>query len=168
MTQSISMVQYSPTIRVFRDGRIDRQLKGGKWREVKNKAHIKGSYNLVSVDMAEGEKKTLVLRHRLVAYCFCGLQDIRGTQSHAEQKEVCDHRNNNSNDHRAENIRITNQTGNNQNKKCRGYTIDVRKKRTTYRVYIMAFGKKYFLGRFDTPEEARKAYDEGKIKYHPL
>ncbi len=77
-----------------------------------------------------------------------------------------DHINRNRLDNRRENLRLVEQRTNMNNVdfvlNSKGYHFQ--KKTNKYRVQIGNYGKKIFVGLFDTPEEARAAYVEAKNK----
>lgn len=79
---------------------------------------------------------------------------------------LVDHINGNGLDNRKVNLRIADDTINNQNNpKAKGYCWNKRNK--VYQVAIQANKKKIYLGCYNTEDEARAAYLEAKKKYHP-
>jgi hypothetical protein len=123
---------------------------------VENTANSGNGYNLLKINNKN------ILRHRLMAYCFLGLENINEVKSGAD---VIDHIDGDKLNNAVNNLRITNQTGNGQNRKdVKGYCFDKRYKK--YKAEIMINYKKIHLGLYETEEEARQSYLEGKRKYH--
>jgi hypothetical protein len=95
--------------------------------------------------------------HRIVAYAYLGL-DI-------ENPDIkIDHINHNKKDNCVENLRLCTNQQNQFNTNARGYTwIKQRKK---WCAQIRLNGKLIYIGRFKLEEDASKAYQEAKLKYH--
>jgi len=151
----IDLIYYNDELRCYRNGQVERKFKRKGWKIVENTDINKG-YNLIKIN------KTLIRRHRLIAYCFLGLDNIIGNNKGIDLIDHIDHnRLNNS----VENLRITNNSGNQQNNKnTKGYTFI--KRINKYRAQIMVNGENIHLGYFDTKEDAHNAYLEGKNIYH--
>lgn len=82
-----------------------------------------------------------------------------------DPKIFVDHIDNNPLNNRLSNLRVTDYKGNNKNQKgAKGYSYD--KARNKWISSICIDGKQKFLGRYDSKEEARKAYVMAKITYH--
>jgi len=152
----IDCVYYNDVIRCYRDGRVERWFKRKGWIIVENTDNSNG-YNQFSI----GNK--LVRRHRLLAFCFLGLENIVGKSG---GNDIIDHKDRNTLNNAVNNLRITTQQGNAQNTDCKGYSLD--KERGKFEANIGLNGKKIHLGFYMTAEEARQAYLDGKIKYHLL
>lgn len=63
------------------------------------------------------------------------------------------------------NLRDVSQNHNQHNRKARGWTFE--KSSGKYYAQIKLNGKQHFLGRFNTPDEATKAYLKAKKELHP-
>lgn len=84
-----------------------------------------------------------------------------------------DHMNGLRDDNRLSNLRLVNNSENQQNifkiksNNTSGYRgVSFEKNESKYRAEIMVDGKSIFLGRYDNAEDAGKAYQTAKIKYH--
>jgi hypothetical protein len=75
-----------------------------------------------------------------------------------------DHKNRIKNDNRIDNLRIVSSQQNSFNKNSKGYFFD--KASNKWRAQIQVEGKRFYLGLFNTEEEARQAYLQAKEKYH--
>ena len=151
----IDCVYYNDFIRCYRDGRVERLFKIKGWRVVENTANHKG-YNHIGIDY------TTIKRHRLIAYCFLGLNDIVGISG---GDDCIDHINGIKIDNRVDNLRITTNQGNQHNQtRAKGYYWNKQDKK--YQASIRVNYKKMFLGNYDTEEEARQAYLTAKPIYH--
>lgn len=146
---------YYENLRCFRNGTIERQFKNGKWREIAPYQMNRG-YLVIFV----AGKSRLI--HRLIAFCFLGLEDLEGNH-HNNQ---IDHRNHNRSDNRIENLRIVTAQQNNFNSNAKGCSFN--KNRQRWGAYITLNRKRIFLGYFETEEEAHQNYLEAKEKYHIL
>jgi hypothetical protein len=152
----IDLVYYNPELRCFRDGRVERLFKIKGWKEVKNTDNHGNGYNEIKIN---GKN---ILRHRIIAFCFLGLNDIVGASG---ADDCIDHINGNRLDNRVENLKITTQQGNQHNQtQAKGYYwIEDNKK---WRSQIKVNKKLIYLGYYDTEEDARQAYLTAKLKYH--
>jgi len=149
-------VYYNDFIRCYRDGRVERFWRNMYWKEVENTDNNGRGYNTISIN---GKP---IFRHRLIAFCFLGLENI-ATERGAD--DCIDHINRIPLDNRVENLRITTQQGNNQNRtRVKGYSWDKQSKK--YEANIKVNYKKIHLGYYNTEEKARQAYLNGKEKYH--
>ncbi len=151
----IDTVYYNDEIRCHRNGVVERFWKNKYWKIVENNSNA-GGYNLLGIN-----RKT-ILRHRLIAYCFLGLEDIVGR---LDKTNVIDHIDGNKINNCVANLRITNQSGNAQNQKnVKGYTFV--KSNQKYQAKIRINYKLIHLGFYNTTEEAHQAYLEGKRIHH--
>lgn len=150
----IDCVCYNDDIRCYRDGRVERCFKRKGWRIVENTANCIG-YNFIGIN------NKMVYRHRLIAFCFLGLENVIGKSG---GDNIIDHIDRNPLNNAVENLRITTHQGNLQNTNCKGYSWE--KARGKFHTTIRLNGKKISLGYYTTAEEARQAYLDGKKKYH--
>jgi hypothetical protein len=153
----IDIVYYSPELRVYRDGRVERLWRrGGKWKLIKNtKNHIQG-YNQIKVN------DTMILRHRIMAFCFKNLSTIL-----FDNIQVIDHIDRNRLNNNINNLRVVTQQENNENRgDVKGYWLDKRDNR--FYADIKVNKKKKHLGGFNTAEEAHQAYLTAKQIYHVI
>lgn len=81
----------------------------------------------------------------------------------AQIGQIVDHINGNRLDNRRNNLRFVTASQNGQNRKVKGITYD--KKRKKWNANIVVNGKRYYLGRYQTEEEALLARKNGEIKY---
>jgi hypothetical protein len=152
----IDTVYYNDELRCHRNGVVERFWKNIKWRIVENTANREDGYNIININ-----KKT-IRRHRLIAYCFLELDDIVGR---LDKTDVIDHIDGNPLNNAVANLRITNQSGNGQNhKNVKGYTFQKASEKWMSKITLNY--KTIHLGYYNTEEEARQAYLEGKRKYH--
>jgi len=155
------MILNDTTIKVFRDGRIHTlfKYKDGreKWTDRAFTLSQKG-YFRVSIGSKKNKRAHLV--HNVIALCYLG-----------EKPQRCqtDHINSIRTDNRVENLQYITPQQNIQNRKTmngrnvKGYYLT---KCGTYRAQIAVDYKLFNLGSYDTEEEARQAYTDGKLKYH--
>lgn len=99
----------------------------------------------------QGQKGSLLFLHRLIL-------DHKG-------KMPIDHINRNALDNRKVNLRIVSFTTNNLNKSTDGTKRYKGKEKEKYYARFRADGKDYYLGTFDTKEEASLATKQGKLEY---
>jgi hypothetical protein len=152
----INLVYYSDQLRVYRDGRVERKWKrGGKWKIVKNNANQVMGYNQLKID------DTMVLRHRLMAYCFIGLPTLL-----FDREIEIDHIDRNTLNNNVGNLRLATRQEQNWNTRAKGYYLDKRDGR--FYSDIMVNHKKIHLGGFDTAEKASEAYQKSKSIYHHI
>ncbi len=151
----IDTVYYNDELRCFRNGVVERFWRNKYWKIVENTGNENG-YNSIKIN-----GKT-IKRHRLMAYCFLGLDDIVGR---LDKTNVIDHIDGNPLNNSLNNLRITNNSGNAQNQKnIKGFHFHKVMKK--YKAKIMVNYKSIHLGYYETEEEARQSYLEGKEKYH--
>jgi len=152
----IDLVYYTDAIRCYRNGVVERFFRNKYWRIVENTANHNDGYNQIGIN------GKLILRHRIVAYCFLGLDDIVGTKT---GECVIDHENGDKLDNRVKNLRITTNQGNSQNRPtAKGYSWHKRDKKWSSQIRLN--DKLIYLGYYTTEAEARQAYLTAKDKYH--
>lgn len=154
----IEIIYYNENVRCYREGRVERLFKRKGWTIVKNTDNSNG-YNRITID-DKGIK-----RHRLIAFCWLGLENIDGTQSHNYDDEI-DHINRNRLDNRVDNLRIVTHQQNGFNTNAKGYSW--RKDSNKWESFITINQKKIHLGYYETEAEAHTAYLTAKLKYHPM
>ena len=150
----IDCVYYNNELRCYRDGRVERLYGKSNWLIGKHNNNDNG-YNKVVIN------KIPIRRHRLIAFCFLGLENIIGTKG---GNDVIDHIDHNKLNNAVENLRITTPQGNNQNKTCKGYYYDKREGKFCSK--IMLNRKHIHIGYYPTEPEARQAYLDAKQIYH--
>ena len=128
------------------------------WRKIKYTITNEGYY---SFNLTHNYKQKHYSVHRVI-YKFNNPDwDIHDVSSDNE----IDHIDNCKTNNNIENLRVVNHSENRQNTlSTKGYCLDI--SRNKYRANITINKKRYFLGHYDTAEEARDAYLIGKEKYH--
>jgi hypothetical protein len=142
-------VLFNDTIRCYEDGRVERLFKKKGWCEIKPTANQGEGYNLISIN------KKVILRHRIIASCFLGLNIDDLTQ-------FVDHINRIRTDNRVENLRVVTRQQNQFNTAAKGYYPH----RGKWQAKITLNHKTMTIGFFDTEEEAHQAYLDAKLIYH--
>ena len=123
---------------------------------MENTANSRNGYNEIGIN------GKLIYRHRLIAFCFLGLNDIVGEKG---ADDCIDHINGNKLDNRVANLRITTHQGNNHNRtQAKGYSWHKRDK--NWKAQITLNNKTIHVGYYDTEEDAHQAYLTAKEKYH--
>ena len=147
---------YNDELRCYRDGVVERFWRKKGWTIVENTANHNDGYNSIGIN------KKMIRRHRIIAYCFLGLDDIVGNHKGID---LIDHIDGDKLNNCVDNLRITNQSVNCQNRKnVKGYTFI--KKANKYQAYIMVNGKNQYLKCYDNKEDAKNARLKGEEKYH--
>lgn len=152
----IDCVYYNDDVRCFRDGRVERLFKRKGWTLVENTANHNDGYNLIRIN---GKN---ILRHRIIAFCFLGLNDI---VSEKGADDCIDHIKGDTLNNSVSNLRITTQQGNSHNRpRTKGYSFHKQKKKWSAQIKVNK--KQIHLGLYDTEEEAHQAYLNAKPIYH--
>ena len=158
------MVLNDTTMKVFRDGRIhtlcNTTTKKEKWYDRKFRLRKDGYY-----DFGTGSHKLGTYNHhcvhKIIALCYLGTKP---------QGHQIDHINNITTDNRLENLQYLLKIDNDRkrlfHKKGQGIKGYTKRKNGKFEARIMNKGKYMYLGSYDTEEEARQAYVDGKLKYH--
>jgi hypothetical protein len=142
-------------LRVYRNGDIYRwrcnKKNGVNYVQVKNTANANYGYNQIKCN------KKRYLRHRIMGYCFLGLDidDPKQQIDHIDRIKLNNH---------VSNLRIVTSQQNCFNKGAKGYYWN--KKANKWQSSIALNGKSTFLGLFDTEDDAHNAYLDAKEKYH--
>ena len=102
----------------------------------------------------------MILRHRIIAYTYLGL-DLEN------QKQQIDHQDGNKLNNSLDNLRVVTHQQNqwNQNK-AKGYYFN--KASQKWKAQINLNNKNIYLGLFNTESEARVSYLTAKLIYHKI
>jgi len=146
------MFQYSPKLRCYTDGRVERLFRKG-WKVVENTANHPEGYNTIKIN------HVMYLRNRLIAFCFLGLPTLR-----FDGEIMVDHIDRNRLNNSVDNLRLANAQQNNWNTDAKGYSFH--KQHQKYQAQIKVNKKVIHLGYFDTAEEAHEAYLKAKAIHH--
>ena len=149
---SVDMFQYSPKLRCYTDGRVERLFRKG-WKLAKNTANHPGGYNTIKIN------HVMYLRHRFIAVCFLGLSSLE-----FDGEIMVDHIDRNRLNNSVDNLRLANAQQNGWNNNAKGYYFH--KEHQKYKAQIKVDGKQKHLGYFSTAEEAHEAYLKAKAIYH--
>lgn len=114
----------------------------------------KSQYHSVGLDRTLKHRHSVRI-HRLVAYCFMGLD-------YDNKKQQIDHIDHNTQNNNINNLRIVNNQGNQFNNIGRGTTL----KNNKYISRIRINNKLLHIGNYYTEEEGHQAYLEVKKHYH--
>ena len=156
------MVLNDTTIKVFRDGRIHTLFKHKDGRERWTDRLFTLSRGYPRVMIGSNNQRAHFFVHNVITLCYLGEKPL-GYQT--------DHINSIRADNRVENLQYITPQQNNQKRKTingrivKGYYLT---KYGTYRARITLDCKTIHLGSYDTEEEARQAYIDGKLKYHNI
>ena len=160
------MVLNDTTMKVFRDGRIHTlfKYKDGreKWKDRAFSLSHNGYPRVMIGSRKNKRKRANYFVHNIITLCYLG-EKPEGYQT--------DHINSIRTDNRLENLQYITPQQNYQKRKTingrniKGYFLT---KYGKYRASITVDNKKISLGTYDTEEEARKAYLDGKLKYHNI
>ena len=139
-------------LQVFADGRVDRWLKTGYFKTVKNTDNNDDGYNRIGCN---GKR---YYRQRIIGFAFLGL-DIDNLLLQI------DHENGDRLNNNVSNLRIVNHQGNCLNKTtAKGYSWN--KQLQKYTSQIKLNNKSMYLGCFDNEIDAHNAYLKAKEIYH--
>tara|TARA_R110000868_G_scaffold185862_2_gene427896 strand:- start:592 stop:1059 length:468 start_codon:yes stop_codon:yes gene_type:complete len=153
----IEVVYYDDNVRCYRNGVVERLFKRKGWRIVKNTHNTTAGYNTITIDRQ-------ILRHRLISFCWKGLENIVGEMG---QDNQIDHIDGNRLNNSVDNLRIVTHQQNQWNRtNAKGCYFMKRDK--NWQALIRVNNKDIYLGRFETEADARQAYLIAKQKYHPM
>jgi hypothetical protein len=156
MLKMIDTVYYNDELRCHRNGVVERFWRNKYWQIVDNNSNNSKGYNVIKIN------NKMIKRHRLIAYCFLALENIMGNRNGVD---LIDHIDGDKLNNDVSNLRITNNSGNQHNRKdTKGYYFV--KSSQKYKANIMINNKQIYLGLYETEEEAKQSYLEGKRKYH--
>jgi len=126
----------------------------GQMKIIDNVANNKTGYNRIGC----GNK--MILRHRIIAYTYLGL-DLEN------QKQQIDHQDGNKLNNSLDNLRVVTQQQNQWNQtKAKGYYFN--KASQKWKAQINLNNKNIYLGLFNTESEARVSYLTAKLIYHKI
>ena len=156
------MVLNDTTMKVFRDGRIHTLFKYKDGREKWNFRvfRLHNGYPCVFIGSRKNKRANYFV-HNIISLCYLG-EKPNGYQT--------DHINSIRADNRLENLQYITPQQNTQKRKTmngrnvKGYTL----KNGKYVAKITVDYKKFYLGSYDTEEEARQAFIDAKLKYHNI
>ena len=156
------MVLNDTTMKVFRDGRIHTLFKYKDGREKWNVRVVRlhNGYPCVFIGSRKNKRANYFV-HNIISLCYLG-EKPNGYQT--------DHINSIRADNRLENLQYITPQQNTQKRKTmngrnvKGYTL----KNGKYVAKITVDYKKFYLGSYDTEEEARQAFIDAKLKYHNI
>tara|TARA_R110000868_G_scaffold155702_2_gene382281 strand:- start:231 stop:764 length:534 start_codon:yes stop_codon:yes gene_type:complete len=138
---------FDNTLRVFSDGRVERLLETGDWREVPHTPNLNGKYNTIGVN------GKMYKRNKLVAACFLNHP--------LENKLPVDHINGVFLDDRVENLRSSTHKDNSQNTDSKCYYWH--KKNQKWFVNLKIDGKQNYFGSFINEKDAAARALEMKL-----
>lgn len=138
------------TFKVNKDGVIERKLRSGKWKVIKNHPNQNQGYNVILVD------KKQIMRSRIIAYAFMGVDLF-------DKKNVIFHKDDNRLNCNVENLSLQTRKTINYFRNSKGYYYD--KYKNKYIPIISNNGNTYKLKPCDTKEEAHKLYLNERQKF---
>jgi len=150
----IDCVYYNDKIRCYKNGVVERFFKSKGWSILKNRDNNNG-YNTIT------NNKKNIRRHRLIAYCFLGLENINGER----KNDDIDHIDGNKLNNTVNNLRLVSHQQNQWNRtKAKGYSWY--KNTNKWKAQIAFNGKNIHIGLFKNENDAREAYLNAKRIYH--
>jgi hypothetical protein len=140
--------------RCYRNGDVWRRSKRGEYRLVYNTANTSLGYNSIICN------KKPIFRHRIIYFAFYPQFNIYDTDL------MIDHIDGNKLNNSLTNLRqVTNQENQHNQINAKGYYFN--KHRNKYHAQIRINNKVIYLGLFKTRWEARQAYLDAILIYHP-
>ena len=121
-----------------------------------NEIKKKNSNGYIQICFRYNKKIYYLLAHQFIYYCVHGEYDINLDIDHHNEIKTYNS---------ISNLRLTTRSQNKQNvKKHKGYCFN--KKAKKWQVNIKINGKTIYLGLYELEEDAIKAREAGKLKYH--
>jgi len=145
---------FNNTLKVFEDGKV--LVKRCNRDEFYEKKSVKNNGYLI-LQLVHKKKTKDYSVHRLVAFCFLGL-DIENP------KQVIDHQDRDKSNNFVSNLRIVTSQQNQFNRNARGYYWNKQMKK--WKAQIKLNRKNIYLGLFEKEEDAKKAYEDAKPIHH--
>ena len=150
---SIEIKIIDTNLRVFKDGVIERQLKSGNWKVIKNEANHNQGYNVIVIN------KKQFMRSRIMGKTFRELD--------LNEKIVMHHKDGNRLNCHIDNLSIeTYSSISYYRTDTNGWYHD--KKNNVYISIITKDGVTQKLGKFSTPEEAYSCYSDERDRLNSL
>ena len=146
---------FDGTIRCFSDGRVERLLETGDWREVPHTPNDGNGYNRININ------GKLYKRSRLIAFAFLGLENLDGKIC----KMIADHISGNTLDDSISNLRVITVDQNNRNTNSKCYSWHKGNQKWT--VQLKIDGKLKTFEYFANESDAKARAIELKLQYYP-
>lgn len=133
-----------------KNGELERKMRSGKWKGVKNHPNQNKGYNVILVD------KKQIMRSRIIAYAFMNMDIFN-------KEFIIFHKDDNRLNCDVNNISIQTRKTINYYRNCKGYYYNKYKQK--YIPTVTNDGKTYKLQPCDTKEEAHAIYVKEKQKF---
>jgi hypothetical protein len=148
--EAIEIKIINTLFRVKKTGEIERQMRSGNWKIIKNSPNHNQGYNVILVD------KKQIMRSRIIAYAFMGIELFN-------KKNIIFHKDDNRLNCNVENLSIQTRKTINYYRNSKGYYYDKYKK--MYIPIITHNGVTIKLRPCQTEQEAHNIYKTEKQKY---
>ena len=116
INEAIEIKIINTLFRVKKTGELERQMRSGKWKNVKNSPNQNQGYNVILVD------KKQIMRSRIIAYAFMGIELFN-------KKDIIFHKDDNRLNCNVENLSIQTRKTINYYRNSKGYYYDKYKKK---------------------------------------